>query len=371
MSPVALCAVALAAIVIAGCGSSSGGSSAASAGGSSPGAKKLTTFNIALNNNVMSPGLAFVWVGQYLGYYKQQGINLHVVTTAGPPDAINRLESGEVQAAIPPAASIVNDSAKGKSLGLLATFLVRPHGQYEFAVTQNSPITSLSQLVGKNIGVSNLADEGVAFSQYEMQTLGKPRSAVHIIPVGEAGEAATELRSGQVDALALPVANYSQIGSLGVKLRFLVPPWESQAMGNIMWMKKSFVDANQDLVQRFINAYTKSQLFFMNNPKAAVQISFKMYPQTLPAGMSESAALAQTLPATERSVPTFEPKGTNICPKYGCFSAAGWAWYLKYLGIPPGKVQASSLYTNQFVDKANQQDLNAVISQAKSFSLGS
>jgi NitT/TauT family transport system substrate-binding protein len=329
--------------------------------------KTLTTINLAINNNALTPGQAFVWVGQYLGYYKQEGINLNVVPTSSPPDAISRLVSGEVQVAIPPAASIIQDTVTGNDLGLEATFLVRPHGQYEFAVPQNSPITSFSQLIGKKIGVSNLADEGVNFTQYEMSYLHQPRNAATIVPVGQGGAAATELSSGEVDALALPLANFSAIGSLGIQLRFLVPSWEPQAMGNMIWMKKSYIAANKSLVQRFIDAYTKSQLFYMTNPKAATEITFKMYPTSLPAGTSEAAAVAQSLPATQAAIPTFKPTGAGVCHQYGCFNASSWSWYLGYLGYTAHQVNASTLYTNEFIKQANSQNLNAVIKQAKHY----
>jgi hypothetical protein len=111
------------------------------------------------------------------------------------------------------------------------------------------------------------------------------------------------------------------------------------------------------------------QAFFLANPRAALEVSFKMFPQTLPSGKTVSQAVEDELAALPPNLETlkFDDKP---CKKWGCNSEEDWREYIAYLGIDPAKVgEVSSLYTNEFIDYANDFDQRAIEDQARSFVL--
>lgn len=348
---------------LAGCGGASSARPAAA------GTKALAVIKAAQNSAIMQPGLAFLYIGSYLGYDKQAGIRVQVVQTQGPADALQRLAAGRVDVALPPPAAILTAAAKGHSLGVITPFMLRRHGEYAFSVLPGSPIRSYRQIPGKRVGVTNLNNEGVQFTQYTLATLGKPRSDVHLLAVGNTGQAAAELEQHHVDALAIPTVQLAEImGPLHVKLRVLPnPPFEDQVVGNAVWFNKSFLQSHPKLVQSYLTAFTKSLVFFLTNPRAALEIFFTMFPQAIPNGKTLQQAVDFYLPTLQPNLPTFRP--TKTCPQYGCNEKAAWNLYVRYLGISPKAVgPVTQYYTNRFI-KAVNQNLNAVVAQAKSFKL--
>lgn len=335
-------------------------------------APKVTTIRVALNSPLFQPGLAFVWLGNYTGYYKQAGVNVQVVPTAGPSDAFQRLVSGAVDVALPPPASVLTAAAQGRDLGLVTPFVLRRHGQYQFAVLPDSPIKSVKDIPGKKIGVTALDNEGVFFAKYALEVYGHRPSAVQFVPVGNVGQAATELKEGHVDALALPTVQYAQIqGLLGFKIRLIPnPPFESKVIGNAVWVRKQFVQQHPDVVRGFLTGFAKDLAFYVTNPRAALEIHFKMYPQTIPKGKTAKQAVDFYLPFLYANLPTFRIAGTG-CPKWGCNEPTAWKLYAQYLGLDLKKLgDLSRFYTNEFIDAVNNKKaLRAVMHQARKYSL--
>lgn len=354
----------LLAIGVAACGSGSSGGSDAKSGG-------LAVIKVAQNSPVPQAGLAWLWIGSYLGYYKQEGVKVDIVRTSGPQEAIQQLTSGSVQAAVPPPAPVLNAASEGRDLGLITPYMIRRHGQYSIATLPNSPITSPGQIAGKKVGVTTLTDEGANLVGAILRSEGKDASDVKLVPVGAVGQAATELKNGQVDALALPGVQYAQIkGLLHLPIRILPgPAFEKKVVGNAIWFQKSWFQSHKQEVEGYLKGQTKALAFFAANPRAALEIHFKMYPQSLPKGQTVQQAIKTFLPQIAANMPTLRVDDTG-CPKYGCNEPSAWKFYVSYLGLDPSKVgNLSRFYTNEMIDAINSVDLNAVARQAKNFKL--
>jgi NitT/TauT family transport system substrate-binding protein len=335
-------------------------------------AKPLTHVRFALGNPIINPGLSYTWIGSYFGWYQNEGIELEIVPTQGTADATQRVAVGQVEFALPPPSVYVTSLANGQDLGLISIYLLRRHGQYSFGVKNESPIRELGDLKGKRIGVTSLGDEGVTYSKAAARELGFNESDFQLVPVGAAGEAASILQKGDVDALALPGVQYALVESLGIKLRHLPnPAFAAHIFGNEIVGKRDYIQQHPDIARGLVRGFAMGQAFFMANPKAALQISFKMFPQTVPSGKTVAQAVEDEVAALPPNIETlkFEDKP---CKKWGCNSEEDWKAYVAYLGIEEGKVgDISKLFTNEFVDYANTFDQAAVEQQAKTFVLTS
>ncbi|HVB76651.1 MAG TPA: ABC transporter substrate-binding protein [Candidatus Nitrosotalea sp.] len=357
----------MAALLLAACGGAAAPNPAKS---SSP---VNVALQVAMNNPVQQPSIAWEWIGSYLGYYSQEGLSVNIVATSGPPDAIQRLGSGNVQVAVPPPGSILTAASQGRDLGLISPFMIRRHDQYQFAVLQGSSLNSAQDVASKpiRIGVTTLADEGVIYAKAVIKEYGGDPTRYQLIPVGDIGQAATELKNHQVDALSLPSAQYTEInGSLNFKLRVLPQtPLGDIVPGNAIWVTSAYLKAHPDVVKRYLIAFTKSLVFFLTNPKAAVEISFHMFPATMPKGQTFAQAVDSTVAQLSGNLPTLELSGLK-CAQYGCNEKTAWdAYAYQYLGLSKSALpNTSKFYTNEFIQAANNPaTLQAVVTQARKF----
>ncbi len=332
--------------------------------------KPLTHVRFALGNPIINPGLAYAWIGAYLGWYQSEGIDLEIVPTQGTADATQRVAVGQVEFALPPPSVYVTSLASGQDVGLTSIYLLRRKGQYSFAVRDDSPIRDLRDLKGKKIGVTSLGDEGVTYTKAAARELGFAETDLQVTAVGAAGEAAAILTKGDVDALALPGVQYALVDSLGIKLRHLPDPaFAPHIFGNEIVAKRDYVQQHPDVARGLLKGFAMGQAFFLANPKAAMEISFKQFPQTLPKGKTVDDAVKDEVAALPPNIETlkFDDKP---CKKWGCNSEEDWQAYIGYLGVDASKLgDLNSLFTNEFIDYANGFDQKAIEEQARTFVL--
>lgn len=355
-------AVALSALVIASaCSGTGSGVPSGSSGG-------LTNVRLA-SVGPISPLLSFLWIGQYFGWYKQEGINISFEPSQGGGDAIQKLVAGDVDVTLPPPSNLLASAAQGRELPVIGVYLLRRTGQYQFAVLPNSPLHSLSDIKGKKIGVVSLGDEGVTFTKAAVRSLGLPESAVTIVPVGAAGEAAAALQQGHVDALAHPIAQTSLVQALGVKLRFLPnPSFASSVFGNELTVRRDYMTEHPNVVKGLDRVIAKATLFYETNPEAAMAIHYKLFPQTLPTGLTVEQAVKRAAAQAQPTIRTFLFNNKK-CREFGCNEKSEWETYAyTYVGLSHKEIpDVTKYYTNMAIPYANGFNQGQIIQLAKNF----
>ena len=334
------------------------------------GAKPLTRVRFALANPIINPGLSFVWICSHFGWYQREGIVLEIIRTQGPADATQRVAAGQVEFGLPPPAFYVASAASGQDLGLVSVYLLRRQQQYSFAVLQDSPIKALKDLKGKKVGVSSLGDEGVTYVKATRRELKLVDSELQMVPVGAAGAATSSLQTGVVDVLALPGVQYALVEGLGVKLRHLPQPaFAERVFGNEIVTRRDYVAKSPEVVKGLLKGFAMGSAFFVANPKAAIEISFKMFPETVPKGMSLEEAVAGQVAALPPNIATLR-FDNKPCKKWGCNSEEDWKAYIEYLGLDLSKTgDVKRFFTNEFIDYANSFDQKAIQDLARNFVL--
>src|SRR5262249_41314227 len=152
--------------------------------------------------------------------------------------------------------------------------------KYGLAVKPGSPITSLSQLEGKTVGVDVLSDSSAATFKALLSANGVDPSKVKILATGVGAASGQALDSGKVDALF-----YYDVGSgtflqSGIKLRFVTvdgkPPF--LAVSGILAVANSDEYAKDKAkFQAFARCTTEGDIFVKANPAAAAYIMLKMF----------------------------------------------------------------------------------------------
>jgi NitT/TauT family transport system substrate-binding protein len=163
---------------------------------------------------------------------------------------------------------------------------------------------------------------------------------------------------------------YALIDSLGVIVRHLADPqFAAHIFGNEIVARRDFIQQHPDVARGLVRGFAMGQAFFLANPAAAIEISYKMFPQTLPKGKSVEEAVKDEVTALPANIETlkFDDKP---CKKFGCNSEEDWNAYVGFLGIDASRVgDVQRLFTNEFIDYANGFDHRAVEEQARGFVL--
>ena len=100
-----------------------------------------------------------------------------------------------------------------------------------------------------------------------------------------------------MDALAIWDSNFAIMERMGFELSYLPPPAiasEGCPCAGIH-VSERFLSEHPDLVQGFARAVAKGTVYLLENPEAAIQIHWKMFPETKPTNVDEATALADTV----------------------------------------------------------------------------
>lgn len=334
-------------------------------------AQKHDKWIYALANPNFLPGIAFIWVGDHpkLNFYKQEGIDMEWRGVAGATTCVQHLLRKQVDSCALIQDQVLLQAAEGNKFPITFVYDYTYKITNEFAVKPDSPVKNVSDLKGKKVGILSLAHDTYKYGQLVFQRLGFKPNDVEFLATGLGPQAAELLYQERVDALLLFDIVWPQFKFIGKPVRVLPQPDFIAAVkaGPIIAARTEDVKNRPDVIVRTFRAHTKSMLFTIENPEAALHIHFEMHPETLPKGLSYEKAFAQTLPVVEARLPAVEKKLADV-QYYGEFNPEGWKAYVTdVLGLDLKKVNPADFYTNQFAKEINNFDEAGLRKWAREF----
>jgi NitT/TauT family transport system substrate-binding protein len=347
------------ALVLGAAAACSSSSSNNSAGGKSPD-KISIAFGLPLGNS-SNP---FAWIGDYLGYFKQQNVDPDIISLGGDSARGNaQLASGQLDVGIFGLEAVLDSAAAGHPLKAEAVYNVQSKSQYEGVVNPDSPITALTDLKGKKIGIPQLDGTLETYVNATLASAGLQNAGVKFVAVGIGAPMGQALKNGEV---AAAFATRGQLGTLesgGYKLRYLPrPPFaENFITGNVV-ARTDLSPSKQRALKEYLRAYSEAIVFSEANPTAAMLINWHMYPDAVPKNVPFQQAL-------DTAVTTFKAYLSYITPlngKWGYMPPDKMQAYNQFLGLT-GKVDITKYYTNDLIAYANDFDQQAIINQAKNY----
>jgi len=342
-------------------------------------AKKLSNIKITLANPLFNPGISFLWIGNFLGYYQEEGVDAEFVAAQGGAQGMGWALAGRTHIAIPRPIPILFKAARAKKAPpLLGVYILNRDAIYAdgVAVPPGSSIKSVCDLQGKKVGVMSQNDAGPLFVKKALETCGiaKKDQRVTYLPVGAVSKAAMAMKLGRVDAWANVDVQYTLAKASGFKFD-IIPyqkGWTKNLFGNVVWVNKGYLAKNRKAVIGFLRGLAKGSLFFYTNPKATLEAHWVLYPESMPKGMSREKATARMLTVLVDRAPKLRPDdGTEKINKFGAHHDGEWDEYLKFVGLDKviSKKLLRSLYTNDMIDEVNNFDRQKVIDRAKTWDL--
>ena len=158
-----------------------------------------------------------------LGFWEQEGLEVNWKGTGGSGAAVQLLIAGHADAGIPSMPATLNAVGRGQKL----------HGFYQYStgslfflkVPKNSPIQSVKDLKGKNIGITEPGGGEVPMVKAALQGAGlNPDKDVRLIPIGEGSPATFDaIKSGRVAAYSSNFQDSLAVELAGVPLRDITP----------------------------------------------------------------------------------------------------------------------------------------------------
>ncbi len=296
----------------------------------------------------------FLFLGNPLGFYKEQGVDVEFGTAAGSAATLQLIAAGQVQMGYIGMDVLILAKAKNPTLPVTAVYLQDRGNIYEIVVPEESDIKSVADLNGKNIGVANLASGAIPSLRATLSDAKlNPDSAVGLIPVGNGAQAAAALRAGRVHALSLFRAQHALIETLGFKFRYVT----RAAPSAIIAVNSNFLKDNPDAVAKVLRGVVMASTFAQANPAATVKEFWKLYGK--PQGLSDDEAMARSSHVLASTAKLWKDhKDASV--RWGDMTAAQWDAMQAFLvaqKLQEKPIASDTLFTTSLIGPINQVDL--------------
>jgi len=242
-------------IVLAACG----GTTTTGGGGSQ--AVSLKIMVGGLNKQIYLPNM----LAQRLGYFKAENLDVTLIDEGSGQASEEEVVAGNVDAGSGAYVHPMVLNTQGKKIETICQFGIAP-GEAEVVDASLTNITSVKDLAGKNLGVTDLGSGTHVLTQAILGTAGVNPTNAHYVAVG-AGD--TFIAAIQQKKIAAGMTTYPTISRLvnsgkgKILVSLLTPDSTRAALGGDypfigIFAKNDWVNSNKDVAQRLVNAYVKT-----------------------------------------------------------------------------------------------------------------
>ena len=287
-----------------------------------------------------------VILAERLGYFKDEGIDVELLTEPSGVNAEDVLLAGAAQGVVGAYDHTIDLQAKGKSVQSVVQFSLAP-GEVELVATRlGSQIRTPADFKGRKLGVTGLGSSTSFLTQYLAALYGVKPSEFKLVPVGSGMSFMSAMRQSKIDAGMTTEPTASLLLS-GGEARVLVdmrtPETALKALGGLypfacLYMQTTWINAHRGETQKLANALVRALKYI--NLHSAAEITAKLPHQY----WTDNKALYIQSLANSKSM--FTPDG--VMPP------SGPATVLKVLSVVNRTVRSKNIdlsktYTTEFV----------------------
>jgi ABC-type nitrate/sulfonate/bicarbonate transport system substrate-binding protein len=208
------------------------------------------------------------WYAMDGGAFQRHNLNVNGQLIAGGANTTAALVASGIQVAHAGGSETLSAAANGADLVVVATLA----GVYPYLFEVIPEIKTPQDLIGKKIGVSNLGGSADIATRTYLRQQGIDPKDVTIVPTGSAQNRAAALQSGAIqggmaappDSLAIEAVGLHPIADLA---SLHVPSANTAVV-----MQRTFVQANHDVVQRYIDALVEASVQLKKDKPGTVAI---------------------------------------------------------------------------------------------------
>jgi len=219
---------------------------------------------------------------EQLGYFREQGLNVELLSVPSGADAANELLVGAVQGVVGFYDHTLDLQAKGKIVESVVQFSQAP-GEVELVSSKVADkIKSPADFKGKTLGVTGLGSSTHFLSQYLAASNGVNVSEVSFLGVGAGTTFIAAMKQGRIDAGMTTEPTVSRLlktGEAKVLVDMRTPEGTRKVLGGLypascLYMQTSWVNAHKPEVQKLANALVKTLKYIQTH--SAEELASKM-----------------------------------------------------------------------------------------------
>jgi ABC-type nitrate/sulfonate/bicarbonate transport system substrate-binding protein len=215
------------------------------------------------------------YVAQEKGFFAEENLDVTIRDVATPGDNFRFLATDEVQITTADSQVLLERRGGDPSIDMVSVALIGQRGQQGFAVLKDSDIASPKDWAGKTAGYkgAQVTPDFLAILAAE----GVDRSTINEVKIGFDPKILTEK---QVDIFPVFISNEPDtLRILGYETTvFEAADYGAPTLGLNYVAMREYIDANPDIVQRFVRAALKGIAYADQNPAEAIQIVLKYAP---------------------------------------------------------------------------------------------
>jgi NitT/TauT family transport system substrate-binding protein len=315
---------------------------------------------LQVGSQVPSVSTLLVYVAEKAGFLAEEDLDFDVRYTANAPTAMQLVAAGNADIGIITNEPLILGYEKGLR-GKMFFVHQRPLNYY-VGVPADSSIQSLSDLKGKNIGVSNMGSAAVPVVKSMMQTVNAEAGKdYNFVPSGILDQSVAALKSNRVAAIALWESQYAAFARIGYPLRFYHHPVLGDFGNNGLVASEQTIKNKPDAVCSLGRSFIKAMIFVRENPLAALRIYWSVNPAAKDAG-DPAAAEASGLREINYIVKGYHEYKDGQ-KDFGRVDSKGLQRYMQMYkdeGVLKELPPIDDVYTDQFLECTNKIDAAAV-----------
>jgi len=286
-------------------------------------------------------------VGEALGYFKEEGVKVQLLPsdTSIPAD-LAMLDQNET----------INAVIAGAKINTV--YEVMQNAPEGIAVSSESDVKSISDLVGTTVGLVSDRDRG--FLQAALSIAGHSIDDVKTVVLGESGPTlAAAIRDQTVSAISGSVFDWATLQAAGIGLDLITPDELLASPANTFAMDSGKIEEKREAMEGFMRAWSKGMYVSTFN----TEVVEKMLRMAVPEEWEDEAAgksllegvIPMNISVTERLGDVQTDVWTNIQPR------------LLSSGAIEKEVDVSTFLNDTYIDAANDFDRAEVAEEVKAW----
>jgi NitT/TauT family transport system substrate-binding protein len=305
-----------------------------------------------------APAVSIYWVGIPLGFFAEENIDPVILNApnGNMAQGAQMAAAGQADAVLTSIESVVLPASQNKDTGLVFVYNFYTRPSFRLIVKDDSGYRSAADLKGKTIGISNSGNPDEPMLNAYLSDGGVNRKDVNVQVVGNGLPAAQAIKNGEIASAQEVAMTGAAWVHAGYSFRNLPEPKQfDDLIGAAVAVKRSALQdpERRSAIIRFLRAWAKSAAFVKANPRAAVELDFKMFPQAKPRGASDADAIKQGMDTQAAILDLYTNK---VDGKWGAFRPTAFPSYVKFLGIADKIPDVNALWTNELNDEINKFD---------------
>ncbi len=238
-------------------------------------AQDLTTVNAVMPKQRSANYFPLI-VGEALGYFEEEGVEVNLLPSDTPIPFVNFLRNGQADIAMLDSAEVLQAIAAGVDLKVIYEVMqTAPDG---IAVSGDSDIADVEELEGETVGL--VSDRDRVTMQIALDARGMTENDVTTVVVGEAGPTlAAAFRDQTVAAIAGSGPDWLAIQANGIPVELITPEEVSNKPGNTFAVMASTLEEKGDAIEGYLRAWSKGMYVAEVDPEVVAKIAREAVPE--------------------------------------------------------------------------------------------